>query len=66
MRNHPDATTTRTLLRAGMFAAVMLASASALAQATPSGNWKTIDDTTGKPRGLVEITEKNGVYSGRW
>lgn len=65
MRIHPQAIAARTLLRAGMFAAVMLASATALAQATPSGSWKTIDDTTGKPRGLVEITDKNGVYSGR-
>jgi uncharacterized protein (DUF2147 family) len=65
MRIHPQAIAARTLLRAGMFAAVMLASAAALAQATPSGSWKTIDDTTGKPRGLVEITDKNGVYSGR-
>ncbi len=65
MRIPPQAIAARTLLRAGMFAAVMLTSAAALAQATPSGNWKTIDDTTGKPRGLVEITEKNGVYSGR-
>jgi len=65
MRIHPQAIAARTLLRAGMFAAVMLASGAALAQATPSGSWKTIDDTTGKPRGLVEITDKNGVYSGR-
>ncbi|CAG2130245.1 hypothetical protein LMG31506_00777 [Cupriavidus yeoncheonensis] len=65
MRIHPQAIAARTLLRAGMFAAVMLTSAAALAQATPSGNWKTIDDATGKPRGLVEITEKNGVFSGR-
>ncbi len=27
--------------------------------------WKTIDDATGKPRGVIEITEKDGVYSGR-
>ncbi|MDK3023954.1 DUF2147 domain-containing protein [Cupriavidus taiwanensis] len=52
-------------VRAAVLAATLLASAAALAQATPSGTWKTIDDNTGKPRGLVEITEKNGVYSGR-
>ena len=52
-------------MRAAVLAATLLASAAALAQATPSGTWKTIDDNTGKPRGLVEITEKNGVYSGR-
>ncbi|NUT14108.1 MAG: DUF2147 domain-containing protein [Cupriavidus sp.] len=52
-------------VRAAVLAATLLGSAAALAQATPSGTWKTIDDNTGKPRGLVEITEKNGVYSGR-
>jgi uncharacterized protein (DUF2147 family) len=52
-------------LRAAVFAATLLGSAAAMAQATPSGTWKTIDDNTGKPRGLVEIIEKNGVYSGR-
>ncbi|PZX29112.1 conserved hypothetical protein; putative exported protein [Cupriavidus phytorum] len=52
-------------VRAAVLAATLLGSAAALAQATPTGTWKTIDDNTGKPRGLVEITEKNGVYSGR-
>ncbi|MCO4864315.1 DUF2147 domain-containing protein [Cupriavidus sp. WGlv3] len=52
-------------MRATVLAATLLGSAAALAQATPTGTWKTIDDNTGKPRGLVEITEKNGVYSGR-
>ncbi|SPA51006.1 DUF2147 domain-containing protein [Cupriavidus taiwanensis] len=52
-------------MRAAVLAATLLGSAAALAQATPTGTWKTIDDNTGKPRGLVEITEKNGVYSGR-
>ena len=55
----------RTLLRATVFAAAFAASAVALAQATPAGTWKTIDDATGKPRGVIEITEKDGVYSGR-
>jgi uncharacterized protein (DUF2147 family) len=53
--------TVRTLFVAAMLAA----SGAALAQATPAGTWKTIDDSTGKPRGLVEISEKNGVYSGK-
>lgn len=29
------------------------------------GKWKTIDDKTQKPKSIVEITEKNGVYSGK-
>src|SRR5262249_35887682 len=32
---------------------------------SPVGLWKTIDDTTGKPRGLVGITERNGEYQGK-
>lgn len=53
------ATATVATLAAALFAST------AFAQATPAGTWKTIDDTTGKPRGLVEITEKEGVYSGK-
>src|SRR5262245_40381803 len=29
------------------------------------GLWKTIDDVTGKPRGLVRIYESNGTFSGK-
>jgi uncharacterized protein (DUF2147 family) len=32
---------------------------------TPAGLWKTIDDKTQKPRGLVRIYEKEGVLYGR-
>ena len=32
---------------------------------SPGGLWKTIDDNTGKPRGLVRIIEVNGEYRGR-
>lgn len=32
---------------------------------TPVGKWHTIDDNDGKPRGVVEIIEKNGVLEGR-
>jgi len=65
MHIHHQPSMTRALLRTGLLAAALLASSAALAQASPSGLWKTIDDSTGKPRGLVEITEKDGVYSGR-
>ena len=27
---------------------------------TPVGTWKTIDDATGKPKSIVQITEQNG------
>jgi len=58
-------TAPRTLLRAAVFAAAFAASAAAMAKATPTGTWQTIDDATGKPRGVIEISEKDGVYSGK-
>lgn len=51
---------------AAAWAAATLAwSAGALAQATPVGLWKTIDDETKQERSLVRIAEKGGVLSGR-
>ncbi len=35
------------------------------AEASIAGKWTTIDDKTGKPRSVVEITVKDGVASGR-
>jgi len=29
------------------------------------GTWKTIDDRTGKPKGLIKIYEKNGMMYGK-
>lgn len=29
---------------------------------SPVGLWKTIDDTTGKPRSLIRISDKNGEF----
>jgi len=37
----------------------------ALAQMSPVGLWKTIDDDTKKEKSLVRITDSNGVFSGR-
>jgi uncharacterized protein (DUF2147 family) len=45
--------------------ALTLATGVALAQATPVGLWKTIDDETKQERSLVRITETGGVISGR-
>ena len=42
-----------------------LAAASAFAQMTPAGLWKTIDDDSSKEKSLVRITESNGVFYGR-
>ncbi|MDO9199281.1 DUF2147 domain-containing protein [Rhodoferax sp.] len=36
-----------------------------LAQMTPAGVWRTIDDKTGEPSSEVRITDNAGVLSGR-
>ncbi len=38
--------------------------AKGLAQGHPAGLWRTMDESTGKPRGEVRIQEKNGVLIG--
>ncbi|MBW0169127.1 MAG: DUF2147 domain-containing protein [Hydrogenophaga sp.] len=45
--------------------ALTMVSLPALAQMSPVGLWKTIDDETKKEKSLVRITESNGVYSGK-
>ena len=45
--------------------ALAAAAGSLLAQATPVGLWKTIDDETKAEKSLVRITEAGGVLSGR-
>ena len=47
----------------GLFA--VLAHSQVLAQATPAGLWKTIDDETRKEKSLIRITESGGVFSGK-
>jgi uncharacterized protein (DUF2147 family) len=42
-----------------------LVSQVAMAQATPAGLWKSIDDKSKKERSLIRINEVGGVYSGR-
>ncbi len=50
-----------------LLAALLLAAAPAiaLAQATPVGVWKTIDDKTKTERSQLRITESGGVLSGK-
>jgi uncharacterized protein (DUF2147 family) len=39
---------------------------SAIAQDSPTGRWRTIDDATGKPKSIVEIyATKDGRYAGK-
>lgn len=35
------------------------------AEDSPVGTWKNIDDKTGKPRGIIVITEVNGEFIGK-
>jgi len=35
------------------------------ADLSPLGLWKTVDDNTGRPRGLVRISEVNGQYEAK-
>lgn len=49
-------------------AALLFAATTARAadvQLSPIGLWKTIDDKTGKPRGIVRVYEKEGRYFAR-
>ncbi len=48
----------------GTFAATLLAAAPALAQTSPVGLWKTIDDDGKTEKSLVRISESNGVLVG--
>jgi uncharacterized protein (DUF2147 family) len=45
--------------------ALLAASGATLAQATPVGLWKTIDDESKTEKSLVRISESGGVLSGR-
>ncbi len=59
----------RTLKQSGVLAltlaAALMASAAWAENASPVGLWKNVDDTSGKPRALIRITEANGVLQGK-
>lgn len=42
-----------------------LAAGAHAAADSPVGSWTTVSDETGRANGVVEITEQDGVYSGR-
>ncbi len=48
-----------------MSAAASLLLCGAVFAQSPAGLWKTIDDSTGKERSTVRITETGGVFSGK-
>ena len=54
----------RTLIKASLIIAV-LASPLALAQESPAGLWKSVDDASGKPTALIRISEEGGVLQGK-
>jgi uncharacterized protein (DUF2147 family) len=51
--------------RIALAAAAFLVHVAALAQATPVGLWKTIDDESKQEKSLVRIVESGGVLTGR-
>lgn len=55
-------TTTARLLLAAAAAAI---GTSALAQMSPVGLWRNVDDKTGEPKAEVRITERDGALFGR-
>jgi uncharacterized protein (DUF2147 family) len=46
-------------------AALVLSARAFAADATPAGVWKTIDDKTGQPKSIVEISDQNGELTGK-
>jgi len=56
---------TRTSLIAIIPLAVLLCSGSAIAQITPIGLWKVIDDDTKQPLSQVRISAEKGTLSGK-
>lgn len=43
----------------------LLGAAHAADSQLPAGQWKTIDDQSGKPKSIIQITENNGVLTGK-
>jgi uncharacterized protein (DUF2147 family) len=57
--------TTLSLALSGLLTLLVLAPRIHGAELSPVGLWKTIDDNTGKPGGLIRITMVNGQYQGK-
>jgi uncharacterized protein (DUF2147 family) len=53
------------LALSGLLTLLVLAPRIHGAELSPVGLWKTIDDNTGKPGGLIRITMVNGQYQGK-
>jgi uncharacterized protein (DUF2147 family) len=53
----------RSFFAAALFCTIRLATFAA--EPTPTGLWRTVDDKTGKPRGLVRLYEEEGRIFGK-
>ena len=53
------------MLKIALVLAAFVVHSAALAQATPVGLWKSIDDETKKEKSLVRITDGGGVLTGK-
>jgi uncharacterized protein (DUF2147 family) len=53
------------MVKLPLLAMAMLIHATADAQTSPVGLWKSVDDRTGQERALVRISENAGVLTGR-
>ena len=56
---------THTVMRGALAWAAVFSLASAQAQMTPVGNWHSMDEKTGELKSLIQVSENNGVLSGR-
>jgi Uncharacterized protein conserved in bacteria len=53
-------------MRAVLFiGALVMVAGSALAQTSPVGLWRNVDDKTGEVKAEIRITDQNGVVNGR-
>lgn len=53
------------VMRGALALAAMLALGSAQAQMTPVGQWHSMDEKAGELKSLIQISDSNGVLSGR-
>ena len=56
----------RNVFRFAIAAGLLLGTANVLAATdSPVGTWRQIDDETGKPKSIIQITDNNGVLEGK-
>jgi len=53
------------MLKTAIAALAFIVQGAALAQATPVGLWKSVDDETKKEKSLIRLSESDGVLTGR-